>query len=91
MSEDKRFKAVKEAYWAGTEYKKGEFDNIYMSCENYLDIEPSYEQVKIIYDNLPDDIIGRGIEWGFHDSVVRDDIGEYIEKNAENLKYLLTK
>lgn len=38
--------------------------------------------------SLPDRIIGNGIQWGFTDSVVRDDIFEFImnEDIAELLK-----
>ncbi len=39
---------------------------------------------------LPSNIFYKGAQWGFSDSVVRDDIYSYVEANRDSLKKLLS-
>lgn len=82
-----RDKAVREAYWTNSDMY--EFHNIHDSCREYLDLDLTDAQVKAIFMAMPEDIIGSGLQHGFTDSVVRDDIGEYVRENADFIKSLV--
>lgn len=82
----KRLQAVRDAYWSASDEE--EFDCIHDSCFEILDMKLSKEQVKRIFDSLPESIIGSGIKWGFDDTVVGDDIYCYVRDNAETIQAL---
>lgn len=81
-----RLKNVRDAYWSSTPEEASDFYCMSDSCVEFLDIEPTREQLKIIFDSLPSQIIGEGIKWGFSDSVVRDNIYVFIQENVSELK-----
>ena len=82
-----RDKAVREAYWSNSDMY--EFHNIHDSCRENLDIDLTDAQMKAVFMAMPEDIIGSGLQHGFTDSVVRDDIGEYVRENADFIKSLV--
>lgn len=82
-----RDKAVREAYWSNSDMY--EFHNIHDACREYLDIDLTDAQMKAVFMAMPEYIVGSGLQHGFTDSVVRDDIGEYVRENAESIKSLV--
>lgn len=82
-----RDRAVREAYWSNSDMY--EFHNIHDACLEYLGVELANEQVKAIFMAMPEDIVGSGLLHGFTDSVVRDDIGEYVREHADSIRSLL--
>lgn len=84
-----RLQKVRDAYWLATPEGDGEFWVISDSCNEFLGIDPTRDQVKAIFDFLPRQIIGGGIQWGFDDTEVRDEVYVYVRDNADKLKSAL--
>lgn len=83
----KRLQAVRDAYWLASDYE--EFYCIHDSCTEFLAMDLAKDQLRLIFNILPSDIIGSGIKWGFYDTEVREKIYCYIRDNAEVIKILL--
>lgn len=83
VKDAKRLQAVRDAYWSATDADSNEFSSMHDACTQFLGRELSHDQLKRVFDYLPGEIIGSGIKWGFDDTVVRDNIYEYIRDNAE--------
>ena len=81
-----RLQKVRDAYWLATPEGDSEFWVISDSCNEFLGIDPTLDQVKAIFDSLPRQIIALGIQWGFDDSEVRDELYAYVRDNADKLK-----
>lgn len=82
-----RLQNIREAYWLSTleiDSELFEFSTIHDSLVEFLNIDsPTIEEQKIVFDLLPQHIIGGGISWGFNDTEVRDNIYVFIRENAE--------
>lgn len=72
--------------------EENSFDSIHDCIINFFPNFYSIDEVKqnIIYTELlllvPDSILGSAYSYGLSDTVVRDNIYEYIEDNREQLK-----
>jgi hypothetical protein len=86
---DVRLQKVRDAYWLATPEDDNEFWTINDSCNEFLGIDPTRDQVKAIFDCLPSQIIGGGVKFGFGDSEVRDELYAYVRDNANKLKTAL--
>lgn len=86
MKDAKRIQAVRDAYWAATDTDSNEFSTIYDACAEFIGAEISSHQSKEVFDILPKEIIGSGIQWGFNDTEVRDNIYCFIRDNSEEIK-----
>ena len=85
--EDNRLQAVRDAYWSATDVDELEFAAIYDALVKFCGIdEPTNTQAKAVFDLLPSEIIGGGIQWGFSDTEVRDDIYSFVRDNVELIK-----
>lgn len=84
-----RDRALREAYWAHSD--RYEFHNLSDSCQEFLALDPTEDQLKTLFMLLPEDIVGSGLNHGFTDSVVRDDVYEFIRDHAEFLRTKLTE
>ncbi len=89
MKNVKQLQAIRDAYWDASD--EDEFYDIHDSISELLGVEPSKEQLKRVFDSLPVDIIGSGIQWGFNDTVVRDSVYCYIRDNAGAIKEQLSE
>lgn len=83
--------AVRDAYWEAS--KEGDFDCL----EDRLketgcfgeDEAISAQQRRALFNVLPAPIIGKVIAWGLDDTVVREEISEFIEQNREMVQACL--
>lgn len=86
---DKRSRAVREAYWEHTDDKSSEFSNFYdciLQAAGYVDFEQvTLEKVKALFMAIPHGLVAEGINWGFGDSVVRDNLHSFCEENKDDV------
>lgn len=61
--------------------KQEDYDHMHDVILEALNFEPTNEQCQKIWDELPEHIKGTAIEWGTSDTVFRDKLYEYLEKN----------
>lgn len=89
-AEAARLAAVREAFWNASNPESQEFYPLSDALTNVFDCEdPTSEQIKALFCMLPADIIGAGIQFGFADSEVRDEIWEFVEENRPAVKTAL--
>lgn len=82
-----RMQATKNAFWESSLIDSNEFYVFHDSLIVLCGIQsPSDSQLKALFDLLPGGVFGRGIQWGFGDTEVRDEIWTYVEKNVELVK-----
>ena len=74
---------LKDVYWE--ENGDEDLDVIWNSMQEYKNLEITEEETKQIFYMLPQNIFGLGIQWGFSDTEVRDQIYVFIEENMENV------
>lgn len=63
------------------EFEEGDLDTLHDVVFGLFDKDLSDEELLKIWNKLPEDIHGAAIHWGMDDSVVRDDIHEYLKNN----------
>lgn len=82
-----RLQNIREAYWLSTleiDSELFEFATIHDSLVEFLNIkDPTIDEQKVVFDLLPQHIIGAGISWGFNDTEVRDNIYTFVQKNIQ--------
>ena len=49
-----------------------------------MDSSPSKESIDYMWEHMPDNIKGTAITWGCNDSVFRDNLYEWLQKEAKN-------
>jgi hypothetical protein len=54
-----------------------------------LESEISDKTIKTIWDNLPEHIQGDAIQWGCDDTVFRDNMYVWLEKNSKKMMFLI--
>lgn len=89
--EQKRFEAVRKAFWENTDPDDPEL-YVLGDCISSLipnDVEISHHQRESLFMSLPDDIVYSAIKYGISDSVVRDDIHLYVKNNVDKIKKIL--
>lgn len=85
--EEARLQAVRDAYWAASNLDDLEFATIHDALVEFCEInDPTNTQSKAVFDLLPAGIIGGGIQWGFDDTEVRDNIYIFVRDNADAVK-----
>ena len=88
QKEENRLQAVRDAYWSATDVDGLEFATIHDALIEFCEVkEPTNAQTKAVFDLLPSDIIGNGIQWRFDDTEVRDSIYIFVRENAEPIKH----
>ena len=78
--DDKRLQAVRDAYWDNTPDDEGLYYGFKDNAREILGVEITKDQARIIFNLLPDTIIGGIIQWGCGDSVYRDDIYGFFKE-----------
>lgn len=75
--------AMREAYWAHTPEDSGDLSPLFDRVNSLINDEgrATAGQAKALLMLIPDTLFGSAVSWGFSDSVVRDNLGEFIEKN----------
>lgn len=85
--EEQRLTLIKHTYWNASlniDPNLYEFATIHDSLVEFLNMEnPSLEEQKVVFDLLPQYVIGLGISWGFDDTEVRDKIYVFVRENVE--------
>ena len=66
------------------EWEEGDFDSLHDTVFDLTDISLSHEQLLKIFNMLPQRLKDDAIHWGVDDSVVRDNIYEYLEEEMKN-------
>ena len=61
--------------------ERKDFDAMHDVIYEVKGYEPTDEQIKKIWDELPEDIQGTAITWGCSDTVFRDNLYEWLETN----------
>lgn len=64
-----------------------QMENTINDC--YVDVvgeKPSNEQIEVIYNLLPQHIKDEANMWGWNDTVVGDDVCEWISDNLDKIK-----
>lgn len=89
-NEKRRINAAREAYW---EASLPDLDGLHHFSENlseFCEIEtPTIAQQKALFMMVPNQIFGLGLQYGFDDSVVRDDLYVYVQEHADKIKQAL--
>lgn len=89
--EQKRFEAVRKAFWENTDPDDPEL-YVLGDCISSLipnDVEISHHQRESLFMSLPDDIVYSAIKYGISDSVVRDDIYAFAKNNVDLIKKII--
>lgn len=82
--DDKRLQLLKDTYWNAE--ASLDLDCIDTSLVSFSEIKnPTQEQIRVIFNMLPQEIFGLGVQWGFRDTEVGESIHEYIEENIESI------
>lgn len=63
------------------ELEREDFDSIHDVILSVKGYKPTDEEIQKIWDKLPQYLQGKAIEWGCSDTVFRDDLYEWLEKN----------
>lgn len=79
QADESRLQAVRDAYWLAS--KESDFDPLHDVLVNVIDIEPTHDQVRLIFDLLPQIVISGVVAWGFSDTPVRDDVFTFVQNN----------
>lgn len=87
MAYEKRLKAVRDAYWENSD--ESDFSGLHDVIVDTLDIDPTQSQMKAVFDKLPARIIGSIVCCGMRDTVIRDEIYEFIENNEQTIRNAL--
>ncbi len=74
---------MKVIYKVIYELEENDLDVLHDVCYDVLDIELNTEQLKAVFEILPEHIKGTGIQWGLSDTVFRDEAYEWLGKNKE--------
>lgn len=90
MTKEVRLQAIRDAFWKHTDLDNSEFYAIWNGLSEFCDVtKPSPAQIKKVFDLLPQGIIGQGIQWGFDDSEVRDEIYGFVKNNALKIREIM--
>lgn len=65
------------------ELEKEDFDVLHDVVFEVTGYEYTNEELKTVWDNLPEDIQGIAIQWGTNDTVFRDNMYEHLEKKLK--------
>jgi hypothetical protein len=71
------------------------FDSLHDVIVNFFESlsDMPEDQQEVVYEkllmNLPDTVLGDMYSWGFSDTVVRDNLYEFIEDNKEEVSTLI--
>lgn len=79
--EDERITAVRNAFWNASPEGVATLEELLWTVMD----KPTLAQQKNVFFMLPVHILGQGIAWGFSDSVVRDEILEYLQDNLDEI------
>lgn len=80
----RRLAAVREAIWSTRCHNSSDLDVLCAALRLAGGSGSSSEdEQKALFDLLPEDVIGKGIAWGFSDTEVRDSIYTYVEENLQ--------
>lgn len=85
------FNKLKESFWNEL-VKDDALDGLNdAAIDHFIELEQPFvvDELKIIYDSLPEKIIHDAMKWGFSDTVVGDSVYEFVEKNLDELKIIL--
>jgi len=63
------------------ELEKEDYDAMYDVIFGVKGFQPTNDQIQEIWDSLPEHIKGTALQWGCSDSVFRDNMYEWLEKN----------
>jgi hypothetical protein len=63
------------------ELEKGDFNAMHDVIFEVKGFKPTNEQIQEIWDSLPEHIKGVALEWGCDDTVFRDNMYVWLEKN----------
>ncbi|MDO8728368.1 MAG: hypothetical protein Q7K26_00585 [bacterium] len=85
IKHDRRTAAVREAYWISTDPESGEFDSLHDVLSNICKRDPTDEQVRRLFNMLPAEVIGEGVKLSFTDTVVGDEIHEFVRENKADV------
>lgn len=81
----KRLEAICDTYFAHSEER--DFSRVHDAlCEAMsqdLETGPTFEQIKVFVKMLPQNIVGKGISWGFDDTEVGDEVYVFAQENKD--------
>ncbi len=69
------------------EFEKGDFNSLHDIIFDLIGEELTHDELKTIWDVLPEHLKEDAIHWGLNDSVVRDNIYVYLDENDAVLKH----
>ena len=84
LASQKRLQMIRDAYWNGSD--ESEFYDLHDTIVDFLNIAPTKEQVRAVFNLLPSSIIGGAIQWGMDDTEVRDQTYVYIQDNKQLIR-----
>lgn len=86
-----RNRAVKQAYWAATPTDHADIGVLGDALiEAGLSENPTHAQVEAFFNCLPMELFSQALSWGFSDTVVRDDVFEFLGTEREQVMRALS-
>lgn len=64
------------------------FNRLHDCVVDVFKVSPSEKQLREIILELPNNLFGQAIEWGFSDTVVADNIFGWLERNQSHLEHI---
>ena len=90
--EMKLLNRLKTVYWDSLDNKSYELSRIHDCTIDIFMLDGlSDEQLKSIFFLLPREIFGNAIQWGFSDTVVGDNIYEWLSKNKQDILKIIAE
>ena len=88
----KRLQAVRDVFWEFTPEYEGNSKSLNLiknQIRNRFSVNITNAQEKIIFDNLPQEIIGEIVKYGFFDIDVKESIYDFFDEQEKLLNAVL--